>query len=343
MWYPYMSSASILEAVFRLSVLDPANFEVFSDPRNWETFRDSVLYASFARANADLKSLPEVNMQNAHLQNLFASHIASPKALDEFLCCDAVPDTAKAIVCSTVDSPLAKHLFAAIPSEKGLSICSAQFKISLCLLLGIPLPMKSNHCDCHKKRDLTMYHALSCKTHGGIIYRHDLVKDVIAELCKAARLCHEVEPKQALSGNKLRPDILVRFGNDGYDVAFDVTIDSPVRDEHALRTTLKDEQKFLRQQARHKTQKYRESCEENSASFTPIVLSAFGGIFDESYSSGIKFLTKKIRKSSFEPPNWGAPSSKAYWLQRIAIALWTGNACQMTHFLRKEKSVAVRL
>jgi len=95
-----------------------------------------------------------------------------------------------------------------------------------------------------------MYHALSCKTHGGLILRHDLVKDVIADLRKAARLCHEVEPKQALSGNKLRPDILIRFGNDGYDIAFDITIDDPLCDISSLKTTLKDDQKFLRQNAK---------------------------------------------------------------------------------------------
>ena len=181
-----------------------------------------------------------------------------------------------------------------------------------------------------------MSHALSCKTHGGLIRRHDGVKDVLAEMCKAARLCHEVEPRQALKGNKLRPDILIRFGKDGYDLAIDLTIESPIRDEHSISLSIRDEQKFLSQAAVTKTRKYQEECGQNGASFVPIVLSAVGGVLEESYTEGLHFLIKKIKKSQFISPNWAAPNRTSYWMQRIAIALWSGNVTQVSSFLQKK-------
>ena len=181
-----------------------------------------------------------------------------------------------------------------------------------------------------------MYHALSCKSHNQLISRHDAVKEVIGEMCKAAQLSYHLEPQQALSGNKLRPDILIQFGKDGHDVAFDLTIDNPVRDHESTKTSLKDDQAFLRQQANVKLGKYRQECAKNGASFTPIVLGAFGGILDDSYSDGIKFLINKMKSKYFNSPNWAAPDKKTYWLQRLIITLWAGNVKQMSKWLEKK-------
>ena len=209
-----------------------------------------------------------------------------------------------------------------------------EMRVALCQLLGISLPMKADICDC--KKPLTFNHGTHCKCHGGTITRHDGVKDVFGDMCRAARLSYEIEPRQCLSGNKLRPDILVNFGKDGHHVAFDITIDNPVRDAQAVSTSIRDEQKFLRQHAQAKINKYHELCEKQDISFTPIVLSAYGGILEESYSSGIKFFIRKIKRSQFVPPNSAAPTVKTYWLQRISIALWKGNAKQLGHFLAKK-------
>jgi len=144
-----------------------------------------------------------------------------------------------------------------------------------------------------------------------------------------------VSRPQALSGNKLIADIMFRFAKDGYDIAFDLTIDNPVCNEQTTAMSVKDEQKYLRDKAEEKNKKYHEECQNNGCAFTPIVLSAFGGILDESYSSGIKFFLHKIKRNNFVPPNWAATDVKTYWLQRIAITLWSGNVRQVGHFLAK--------
>ena len=149
-------------------------------------------------------------------------------------------------------------------------------------------------------------------------------------------MSHEVEPPQAFQGDKLRPDILIRLGKDGHDLAYDLTIVNPVRDEGTIAATIKDEQAFLARYDRTKSDKYQAKCAENGAAFCPIVMSAFGGIHCLSYEVGIKFLIHKIKKGKYLPPNWAAPNRSTFWLQRIAIALWAGNARKIVPFLKRE-------
>ena len=333
---PFMAHASILEATVRLAEMDPIHFGEFSDPDHWEIIKDTQVYKNFNCALAAVKKIPVDDIRFAQLQQQFATNVINPEILDAFLKSASVPNTAKAIVRSTVNSPLAKQFLTAIPTEDGLKLSSVEMRISLCLLLGIPLAMKSENCICKNDKPLTMYHALSCKSHNHLILRHDSVKEVLGEMCKAAQLSYRLEPQQALSGNKLRPDILIHFGKDGYDVAFDLTIDNPVRNQESLATSLKDDQAFLKQQAGVKIKKYQQECRKNGASFTPIVLSAFGGILDDSYDSGIKFLIRKMNNKHFNSPNWAAPDKKTYWLQRLIITLWAGNVKQMSNSLMKK-------
>jgi len=251
----------------------------------------------------------------------------------------AIPQTAKAIVASTATSPIAKQLLNAIPSGKGLSLSPREMRISLHLLLGINLKMKEECCRCEPVQGsvpLTMYHALSCKKHGGLILRHDLVKDVLADLCHSARQAVEVEPNHVLHAEKLRPDLLVRFACKGHDAAYDLTIHNPVRNDQAISMTVQNEQKFLEKADREKRNKYQEVCAANGMLFIPIVMSAFGGILEESYREGIEALVSKIKNDHFVPPNWAAPNKEAYWLQRIAIALWAGNVRKVSSFLKSE-------
>jgi len=204
------------------------------------------------------------------------------------------------------------------------------------------MKMEQEKCKCDPAQGsmpLTMYHALSCKKYGGLIARHDLVKDVLVDLCKSARLSCEVEPRQAIHGEKLRPDLLVRFAWNGLDAAYDLTIHNPVRNAQATRETIKNEQKFLTRADQEKRNKYQEGCAASGMLFFPIVLSAFGGILEESYHEGIETIIHKIKKDHFAPPNWAATTRKKYWLQRIAIALWAGNARKISPFLRNAKQL----
>ena len=333
---PFMSHASILEAVSRLAEMDPLHFRDFNVPDHWQILQGTRIYENYTCALKELERIPDGNIHIAQLQQKFAVHIVAPEALDSFMNSQHTPKTAKAIVKTTVESPIAKQLFIAIPTEDGLQLSSTEMRISLCLLLGVEIPLKSEICDCSAGKKLTLYHALSCKKYGQLITRHELVKEVLGEMCKAAQLSYRLEPHQAFTGNKLRPDIIVDFGKDGYDVSFDLTIHNPLRDDPSMTACIQDDQNFLRSAANTKNNKYQPNCAKNGSFFTPIVLSAFGGIADDSYTNGIKFLLDRMKNKYFSSPNWAAPDKRTYWLQRIAIALWLGNAKQMGRFILKK-------
>ena len=335
---PYMAHASILEASSRLSSMNTGLFKEFMYEEGWEKIRGSPVYALRKAAIEATSSIKGFDMNSAKLQNFFATHIIEPKMRNDFLSNHLIPDTNKAIVSSTFYSPIAKQFLRVIPSGNDLSLSTREMKIALHLLLGIELEMKKQ-CGCKPSdpsKPLTMYHALSCKKHAGLILRHDMVKDTLVDLCKSARLSCEVEPRQAFAGDKKGPDLLIRFACNGHDAAYDLTIHSPVRDNDSIKRTINNEQSFLETASTTKIHKYRSKCAEEGILFFPIVLSSFGGILEESYYEVIEPIIDKVKDDYFVPPNWAAVDSKTYWLQRIAIALWAGNVRKVARFLKNE-------
>ena len=337
---PYMAYSSVIEVVSRLAGMDRGPFQDFRNEDGWAQIRGSPIYKLYFEGLDVAKTTLGDDMRSAKLQNLFATRVVEPKMKKEFLENPRIPPEAKAIVKTTEFSPIARQFLRAVPTNKYLSLSSREMRISLSLLLGIPLKMKAKYCDCSRSArhptPLTMYHALSCKKHAGLILRHELVKDVLVDICKAARLSCEVEPHQAFNGDRKRPDLLVRLAFSGRDTAYDLTIHSPLRDRNSIETTIRNEQAFLKQADNTKRNKYQQQCDEKDTLFVPIVLSAVGGVLEESYQDGISLLINKINKNRFAPPNWAAPNRMVYWLQRIAIALWEGNARKVARFLENK-------
>ena len=338
---PYMAFASVLETATRLCLMDPTQFMKFTNPgRSRTSMMRTPVYKLYQEAEDTLANIEGANAQFAKLQHFFAVRVVAPKMLEDFFASSSVPKTAKAIVKNTYNSPIAKELFHAIPTQRGLALSSPEMRIALCLLLGINLEMDadpSGKCDkCKGNKMLTMYHALSCKHFGGLITRHDKIKAVLGGICRHARLSYDLEPPHFFDKGQQRPDLLIRFGNNGRDVAYDLTIINPVRTEETTDSTIENEQKVLAMSERSKNVKYQELCAKMGAYFCPIVLSAFGGILQNSFSVGIESTIKKINKSRFVPPNWAASNRTAYWLQRIVIALWAGNVAKVKPFLKKE-------
>ena len=86
--------------------------------------------------------------------------------------------------------------------------------------------------------------------------RHNLVKLVVADMCKCARLHTQVEPPQAFTGSHKRPDIVVRMAENGRDVAFDVTVINPARNESSSQACAHDGLRFLETAEQAKIRKY---------------------------------------------------------------------------------------
>ena len=75
------------------------------------------------------------------------------------------------------------------------------------------------------------HHAVTCRRGGDIVMRHNRLLDVIADLCRSARLGVKVEVGSRLTPDlrQTRPaDVLVADWERGRPAAWDVTVASPL-------------------------------------------------------------------------------------------------------------------
>ncbi|XP_026397561.1 uncharacterized protein LOC113292985 isoform X1 [Papaver somniferum] len=130
-------------------------------------------------------------------------------------------------------TPHAMDFLKAIPIHGiNQAIAPRQFRSVLIYRLGIPLFSKDSMCSsCNKLMDVFGDHAVHCAGEVGQKFRHDLLKDVLADMCYKAGVVARKEVSLDLSSNNansLRPaDILVYNWEDGKDVCMDVTGVSP--------------------------------------------------------------------------------------------------------------------
>ena len=66
-----------------------------------------------------------------------------------------------------------------------------------------------------------------------------------------------------------------------------------------------------------KMNKYVADCSRLNLNFHPLVLDAYDG----TPPSTVHYVLNPLinRAKNFVPPNWAAPSAKAYWYQRLSV------------------------
>ena len=159
------------------------------------------------------------------------------------------------------------------------------------------LPIK---CVCGQSFDAD--HAMQCKYGGFDLRRHDRIRDMLAEMVDGVSYDVQIEPPlQPLTGERLRhsankkPEARLDFTARGFwqrgELAFfDVRVFNPFAKTH-LNTKL--ESAFERNETSKKTEYNERVINIEHGSFTPVVLSAFGG-FGRETSKFISTLISKI-------------------------------------------------
>ncbi|MCH2416854.1 MAG: hypothetical protein MK195_08855 [Acidimicrobiales bacterium] len=159
------------------------------------------------------------------------------------------------------------------------------------------------HCACNRKEKFDVDHAMNCTTGGFIHRRHDRIRDLVAEMVDGVAYDVHIEPPlQPLSGEDLprsankedeaRLDIAARgFWQRGEMAFFDVRVFNPFAKTH-LNSKL--ETVFTRNEASKKSEYNERVIKIEHGTFTPIVLSAYGGFGRESG----RFISKLIEKIS---------------------------------------------
>ena len=169
--------------------------------------------------------------------------------------------------------------------------------------------MKRLPINCVCKERFNIDHAMQCVNGGFVHKRHDRVRDMFAKLLDDVAYDVRIEPPlEPLSGEKLpnnasteeeaRLDIAARgFWQDGAMAFFDVRVFNPFAKTH-LRNNL--ESAFDNNEKQKKAKYNQGVIEIEHGSFTPLVISAYGGVSRET-ERFVSRLTVKIAEKKDLP------------------------------------------
>ena len=159
--------------------------------------------------------------------------------------------------------------------------------------------------NCVCKEKFTSDHAMQCLNGGFVHKRHDRIRDMFAKLLDEVSYDVRVEPPlEPLTGETLprvasreeeaRLDIAARgFWQDGAMAFFDVRVFNPFAKTH-LKTSV--ETAFESNEKAKKAKYNQRVIEIEHGSFTPLVMSAYGGVSRETERFMSRLITKIAEK-----------------------------------------------
>ena len=133
----------------------------------------------------------------------------------------------------SISSPHASSWLLVVPSEGlGLHLNPDQFQVAIKWWLGLDTSGGSLCSLCPDTvLDPLGHHASTCKRGGDAVFRHNRLRDVVAESCRLAHLSVKVEARNNLTPDHshTRPaDVLVQNWSRGRPAAFDICVTSPL-------------------------------------------------------------------------------------------------------------------
>ena len=189
----------------------------------------------------------------------------------------------------------------------GFTLNKQEFRDSICLRYGWRVPNTPTYCQCEEKNSID--HALSCKKGGYVIMRHNRIRDLEAELMR--EICNDVkiEPELlplansgAVNGNTAEKARLDVSGNGIWGPQEKTFLDIRIMHPNAPSYVKKNINQVYRAHEKEKKRTYNERIiQVEKASFTPIVMSTFGGMGEEAarFHKRIAQLISEKRKESY--------------------------------------------
>ena len=199
----------------------------------------------------------------------------------------------------------------ALPIKKhGFALTKQAFRDALCIRYGWTPDRLPSHCYCGAT--FTTTHAFSCHRGAFPTIRHNRIRDLTAELLTEVCTGVEVEPHlQPLSGetfenrttnieDNARLDVKAMgfWGSSRHGAYFDVRVFNP----HAPSYSNQTAQASYRKNEKEKRRQYeRRVIEVEHASFTPLVLSATGGMGPSAtiFYKKLAFMISERRLSTY--------------------------------------------
>ena len=201
----------------------------------------------------------------------------------------------------------------------GFALNKQEFRDAVCLRYGWQVPNTPNFCYC--KEENSVDHALSCKMGGYVSMRHNRIRDLEAELmrevCNDVRIEPELLPlenDETITGNRAQKARLDVSGNGIWGPQEKTFLDVRIMHPNSPSYRNKDISQVYIQHEKEKKRAYNDRIiHVEKASFTPIVMSTFGGMGpeadrfhqrlatlisvkrNETYASVVNFIRTRLR------------------------------------------------
>ena len=133
----------------------------------------------------------------------------------------------------SISSPHAASWLSMPPCERqGLHLEPSQFQVAVKWWLGLDTSGDAQCALCPEKSlDPLGHHATTCKRGGDVVYRHNRLRDIVAESCRRAHLSVHLEVGHNLTpdhSNTRPADILIPHWCMGKPAALDLSVTSPL-------------------------------------------------------------------------------------------------------------------
>ncbi|KAI3721949.1 hypothetical protein L2E82_32969 [Cichorium intybus] len=226
-------------------------------------------------------------------------------------------------------APHAQDFLLSIPIDGlGLHMSPVEYRAILRYRLMIPLFPVDEICPVCRKACLDSFgdHAVHCRELPGFKYRHDMVRDVLFDVCRRAGISVRKEaPVNFLTDpsdgrSSLRPaDILVFGWSGGKHACVDLTGVSPLVN---LRSGSFTVGQAALKAAACKVDKHEKACRENQHVFIPFAFDTFGFLASEA----VELLNRvqRVMHSTIM-----SPRSMNFVFKRIGFAIQKGLAAQL--------------
>ena len=181
-------------------------------------------------------------------------------------------------------------LFTTIPSSSGHVSVSA-FKVAAKIRTGT-LAIPSRVCLCGQ-HNTTLAHIISCKRMRGKFVRHDVLVDLIRNMCLKAGLVARTE-WHCVAGSQKRMDVVIFMAQK--TIWIDASIVNPLAPTYL---TVKDPISY---REKHKENKWQKLATERGHMFIPFVVNAFGGLGDSARSVLQLVAEEAYKRNPYQVP-----------------------------------------
>lgn len=223
-------------------------------------------------------------------------------------------------------APRASDWLYAVPIDGlGQKMNGRQFRSILCFRLTIPLFAAGSICPSCGTKELDVWgdHATLCSSDVGVKWRHNVVRDVLADICGRVGIAVRKEAPLGFlneEGKSLRPaDLLLYNWDTGKDVCVDVTGVSPFAGGGV---DVFVPGKALDNATKLKKRKYEDKCFRHGYGFATFGFTIFGELGEEAVD-----ILKRIVQ--FAHGNSLSVKAANYIFHRVSFSIMKGVGAQL--------------